>query len=60
MTLAAGARLGPYEPGRALSRKLPLRAGFHAISSKSGHDAVLKEPAALGASRRASFAREAA
>ena len=53
-------RLVPYDQVRALYRKLPLRAGFHTISSKFGHDAFLKEPVALGAILRASFAREAA
>lgn len=53
-------RLVPFEQVRAFYRKLPVRAGFHAISSKFGHDAFLKEPAALGAILRASFAREAA
>ena len=53
-------RLVPYEQVRALYRKLPVRAGFHTISSIFGHDAFLKEPAALGAILRASFASEAA
>ena len=53
-------RLVPYDQVRALYRKLPVRAGFHSISSKFGHDAFLKEPAALGAILRASFASEAA
>ena len=53
-------RLVPYEQVRALYRKLPVRAGFHTISSKFGHDAFLKEPAALGAILRSVFALEAA
>lgn len=53
-------RLVPFEQVRALYRALPVRAGFYALSSKYGHDAFLKEPAALGAILRASFAREAA
>ena len=53
-------RLVPFEQVRALYRRLPRRAGFHAISSKFGHDAFLKEPAALGAILRAAFARKAA
>jgi homoserine O-acetyltransferase len=53
-------RLVPFEQVRALYRRLPRRAGFHAISSKFGHDAFLKEPAALGAILRAAFASEAA
>lgn len=53
-------RLVPFEQVRALHRELPVRAGFHALSSVYGHDAFLKEPAALGAILRSVFIQEAA
>ncbi|MDO5504983.1 MAG: homoserine O-succinyltransferase [Pseudoxanthomonas suwonensis] len=42
-------RLVPAEDSRALFDALPCAAGWHALSSHYGHDAFLKEPAAIDA-----------
>lgn len=53
-------RLVPLTQLRALASALPRTAGVHFISSLYGHDAFLKEPAAIGCILRGALLQEAA
>jgi homoserine O-acetyltransferase len=53
-------RLVPLAQLRTLAAALPRAAGVHFISSLYGHDAFLKEPAAIGRILRGALLQEAA